>query len=978
MPVSLNFKVNFAEKRLVNPENVKVLLRKLAFTEGDEYTGTVSFVDSAYSIIQSTYVAVADATNSEALASSNQLGNEYALSLKGSDIRNYLYNSPSKKALLHIECRVSDVVFAFVDVPIDLAANASHNQEAGTITLTDVVGLTSALASKEDKAAGKQLSTEDYTTGEKQKLASIDISTKVDKVVGKGLSTEDYTSAEKSKLANLDNTKDKDKPISDAAQTALNAKADLVNGYLDQGQIPSLLIENIYVKDSEAGMLAIATQHVGDVCVRSDTSTSYILKALPASTLLNWVMLSSPPSAVLTVAGKVGAVVLSKADVGLGDADNTPDSAKPISAPQQTALDGKADVSALAAKADLVHTHTPAAIEYEGVSIAGSAGTNGANYYFIQDAVTTYDATVNAYTSVNRHPALGIGKNYLLSNAYWFIYEKLNPANVFYRSTNFPAFSNVPVWDQSLEWYCISGNAPAPTSVTRVKVYIDAVLSAKLFDKVDKVSGKQLSTEDYSTAEKNKLANLSKTDVGLGNVDNTPDSVKIVAQAGCAGSATAGSMLAAQVALIDGKQPADVYMYRSSVYGSNIVGQIDGGRSIYYEVQPVHSNATLHLSRKTLNGVGEGAQIGDKISIKCDILSAGKTVIIDVEGTTSGSYNGTFTTLATLTASGQKQDFIYSNSGWIVNAAAVHIHSISDVTGLQPALDAKVDVVSGKQLSTEDYTTAEKTKLAGLTNGGGGGTVTFGNTAGTACEGNDARLSDARTPTAHTHSSDDVLFDIGGGQHQTLTGKMSSKVDIIINKGLSTNDFTNAEKAKLDGIDLTTKLDVTQVTNQAVYGNSQTLDYPLAAARDTKYKINVNGNNNIITLTLPRSTDGALSGDTMRVYNTCPADCPLTIRQYQWTGSAYISTYANIVTAAYGSTTYLYFDANLHMWQMERQVALTSDDLTASLATKVTAVAGKGLSTEDYTTAEKNKLAGLSSGGLTLADLENLRYYTTL
>lgn len=34
--------------------------------------------------------------------------------------------------------------------------------------------------------------------------------------------------------------------------------------------------------------------------------------------------------------------------------------------------------------------------------------------------------------------------------------------------------------------------------------------------------------------------------------------------------------------------------------------------------------------------------------------------------------------------------------------------------------------------------------------------VSYGSTAGTACQGNDSRLSDARTPTAHTHNASDV------------------------------------------------------------------------------------------------------------------------------------------------------------------------------------------------------------------------------
>lgn len=57
---------------------------------------------------------------------------------------------------------------------------------------------TAAIALKVDKVDGKQLSTNDYTTAEKQEVAKI--ANKVDKVEGKQLSTEDYTTTEKTKL----------------------------------------------------------------------------------------------------------------------------------------------------------------------------------------------------------------------------------------------------------------------------------------------------------------------------------------------------------------------------------------------------------------------------------------------------------------------------------------------------------------------------------------------------------------------------------------------------------------------------------------------------------------------------------------------------------------------------------------------------------------------------------------------------------
>lgn len=75
--------------------------------------------------------------------------------------------------------------------------------------------VTNMLAQKVDKVAGKQLSTEDFTTALKNKLEGLPSSVysksevnsllngKVDKVSGKGLSTNDFTDAYKNKLDGL-------------------------------------------------------------------------------------------------------------------------------------------------------------------------------------------------------------------------------------------------------------------------------------------------------------------------------------------------------------------------------------------------------------------------------------------------------------------------------------------------------------------------------------------------------------------------------------------------------------------------------------------------------------------------------------------------------------------------------------------------------------------------------------------------------
>jgi hypothetical protein len=93
------------------------------------------------------------------------------------------------------------------------------------------------------------------------------------------------------------------------------------NGLLDASIIPVTSLANTFVVNSQAAMLALSTAIKGDFAVRSDLPATFILNALPPSTLANWIELPSG-SAVTSVAGKTGSVTLVKADVGLGNVDN--------------------------------------------------------------------------------------------------------------------------------------------------------------------------------------------------------------------------------------------------------------------------------------------------------------------------------------------------------------------------------------------------------------------------------------------------------------------------------------------------------------------------------------------------------------------------------------------------------------------------------------------------------------------------------
>lgn len=117
--------------------------------------------------------------------------------------------------------------------------------------------------------------------------------------------------------------------------------SNITTGMLPSSVLPSVAITDTFEVASQAAMLALAAQR-GDVAIRSDLNKSFILATDSPGTLADWKELRTPTDAVLSVAGKTGAVTLVKGDVGLGNVDNTSDAAKPVSTATQTALDGKA------------------------------------------------------------------------------------------------------------------------------------------------------------------------------------------------------------------------------------------------------------------------------------------------------------------------------------------------------------------------------------------------------------------------------------------------------------------------------------------------------------------------------------------------------------------------------------------------------------------------------------------------------------
>ena len=132
-----------------------------------------------------------------------------------------------------------------------------------------------------------------------------------------------------------------------------------------------------------------------------------------------------------------------------------------------------------------------------------------------------------------------------------------------------------------------------------------------------------------------------------------------------------------------------------------------------------------------------------------------------------------------------------------------------DVSALQANVNAinagKVDAESGKGLSSNDYTSAEKQKLAGVAAGANNyvhpsthpASMITG-LANVATSGNYADLSGKPTiPTVDNAIAQGGTNPVTGG---AIFDALEGKVDAESGKGLSSNDYTSAEKQKLAGV----------------------------------------------------------------------------------------------------------------------------------------------------------------------------------
>lgn len=326
--------------------------------------------------------------------------------------------------------------------------------------------------------------------------------------------------------------------------------------------------------------------------------------------------------------------------------------------------------------------------------------------------------------------------------------------------------------------------------------------------KVDKVTGKGLSTNDYTTAEKNKL-----NDVASGAQVNVIETVKVN-----------------NTALTPSSKAVNITVPTKT---SDITN--DSG---FITTADIPEGAAASTTTPKMDGT---AAIGTEMAFaRGDHVHPSDTSKVPTTRKVAGHALSTDVTLV-------KSDVGLGN---VDNTADVD-KPIS--TAQQTALDNKVDKETGKGLSTNDYTTAEKNKLNGIEEG---------------AEANPKVSVDKniRKILGYGVNNDEgilvMMYDEGSsGEGEIavplastaqesmtqLTNVLAGKVDKEDGKGLSTNDYTTAEKNKLAAFGAASTYALkTDITNMYKYKGSVATVSALPASGNTTgdvYNVEATGMN---------------------------------------------------------------------------------------------------------------------------------------
>ena len=257
--------------------------------------------------------------------------------------------------------------------------------------------------------------------------------------------------------------------------------------------------------------------------------------------------------------------------------------------------------------------------------------------------------------------------------------------------------------------------------------------------------------------------------------------------------------------------------------------------------------------------------------------------------------------------------------------------TLSNQTDLQAALDGKVDKVAGKGLSENDFTDAEQAKLASVTAGAEPNVQPDWNEVSSS---SDAFIKNKPSKLSDFNNDEGFITGVNWGQiggtlanQSDLSGALGQKVDKVAGRGLSQENFSPEEKTKLAGIAAGAEANVQPDWLEA----SSTSD---AYIKNKPTKLSDFQNDEGFI-------DGVSWGEiTGTLTNQSDLRTALNGKQNQLTAGTGINITGDVISATNQSTGHVIANANGQTFPAREKLQFIGAQITDSLATNSTVVAG--------------------------------------
>lgn len=280
----------------------------------------------------------------------------------------------------------------------------------------------------------------------------------------------------------------------------------------------------------------------------------------------------------------------------------------------------------------------------------------------------------------------------------------------------------------------------------------------------------------------------------------------------------------------------------------------------------------------------------------------------------------------------------------------------------QEGLDGKVDKETGKALSSNDFTDTLKSKLEGIAVGAEVNVQSNWSETDSKSDAfikNKPSIPTASTTTPKMDGTAAVGSETKWAKGDHVHPSDTTKVDKVEGKGLSTNDFTNALKTKLEGVEAGAEVNVlegVQVNGTDLSITDKKVNIPVAnGATYGTVTLNSEINQEFGAEDGKAATPKAVKDALERAKSYTDFSNSILVD-----GNSCLITSRSLITAqGVSGVLMLYDDGSVDGAPI---FLPDSNGVLTALNTKVDKVDGKGLSTNDFTDAEKTKLAGIAAG----------------